>query len=61
MKKSKAQSTDARDSGGPTRSSDDVPVMGVEQRGRVDQAADVSQLERGGAFIVGNVVPMCWV
>lgn len=35
MKKSKAQSTKARDSGGLTCSSDELPVMGEEQRRQV--------------------------
>ena len=35
MKKSKAQSTEARDSGGLSRSSVDVPVMGAERRARI--------------------------
>ncbi len=33
----KNESTDAEHSGGPPRSSDEVPVMGMEQRGRVIQ------------------------
>ena len=31
------QSTDARHRGGPARSSDEGPVMGLERRGRADQ------------------------
>ena len=34
-KKIEAQSIDACNRDGPTRTSDDVPVMGAEQRGRV--------------------------
>jgi hypothetical protein len=33
----KGQSTDARHRGGPTRSSDEGPVMGLERRGRAGQ------------------------
>jgi hypothetical protein len=35
VKKSEAQSTDARPEDGPTRTSDEASVMDVEQRGRV--------------------------
>lgn len=35
MKKSEAQSTDARPEGGPTRMSKDATVMVVERRGRI--------------------------
>ena len=33
----KNESTDAEHSGGPSRISDEVPVMGMERRGRVIQ------------------------
>ena len=35
VKKIEMQSTEARSEGGPTRSSGEAPVMGVERRGRV--------------------------
>ena len=35
MKKSEAESIDARSEGGPTRSSDDGAVVAAERRGRV--------------------------
>ena len=38
VKKSETQSTKARAEDGPTRSSDEAPVMGVERRGRVASA-----------------------
>lgn len=37
-----ALSTDVACAGGPVRSSDEAPVMGVERRGRTIQAADVA-------------------
>ncbi len=38
MKKSETKSTDARTEDGPTRSSEDAPVIGAERRGRVAPA-----------------------
>lgn len=39
------QSTDARQGGGPPRSSDEAPVMGAERRGRVVQVLFAGQPE----------------
>jgi len=40
----KGQSTDARHRGGPARSSDEGPVMGLERRGRASQVVQMSTL-----------------
>lgn len=49
MKKSKVLSTDARGSDGLSCSSDDVPVMGAEQRARVVLLRDVPTRQRRSA------------
>ena len=36
-----SESTEAGHRGGPTRSSDEVPVMGLERRGWIDQLYDL--------------------
>jgi hypothetical protein len=43
----RGESTDAGDWGGPTRKSDEGPVMGLEQRGRVRWSYFAEQLETG--------------
>jgi hypothetical protein len=45
-----SESTDARHRGGPTRSSDEVPVMGVERRGWTDRLYDLVNHGLGGAI-----------
>ena len=47
----KDESTDAEHSGGPPRKSDEVPVMGMEQRGRVIQLElRINHFYWGGIF-----------
>ena len=44
------ESTDAEHRGGPTRSSDEGPVMGLERRGWIDRLYDVVNQRMGGAI-----------
>jgi hypothetical protein len=43
----RGESTDAEHWGGPTRTSSEGPVMGLEQRGRVRRSHLAKQLETG--------------
>ena len=45
-----SESTDAEHGGGPTRSSDEVSVMGMERRGWVDRLNNVVNQQMGGAI-----------
>ena len=45
--KLRGESTEAEYWGGPTRTSDEGPVMGLEQRGRVRRSHLAEQLETG--------------
>jgi len=45
--KPRGKSTEAEHWGGPTRRSDEGPVMGLEQRGRVRRSHLAKQLETG--------------
>ncbi len=53
----KNESTDAEHSDGPPRSSDEGPVMGLEQRGRVILPNVMTNQKMGGVFGKGKVVP----
>ena len=45
--KPRGKSTEAEHWGGPTRTSDEGPVMGLEQRGRIRRSHLTKQLETG--------------
>jgi hypothetical protein len=45
--KPRGESTETEDWDGPTRRSDESPVMGLEQRGRVKRSHLPKQLETG--------------
>ena len=45
-----SESTDAGHRGGATRSSDEVSVMEMEQRGCIDQLYDLVNQQMGGAI-----------